>query len=71
MTSWQFYALVDAGMKHYPDQRRGQVMFNTAWDFITVNLNKIMGTDKDPFYNDSNIDRFIAYVTENKGFSDV
>jgi hypothetical protein len=49
-------ARVDAG------ERLGQAYFNAAWDISPRFAESIRGTGKDPFYSESQDDRFTAFV---------
>ena len=71
MTTWQFHAAVKNYMNKRPEQRKGQAMYNVAWHYLGNKLDSIIGTDKDPFYNDKNINAFVAHLTDNNFFSDV
>ena len=70
MTTWQFEAMVKNHMKTHPDQRKGQAMFNVAWDHIGDKVDYILGSEKDPYYKDENIPVFMEYLTENNFFSE-
>lgn len=46
----------------HPEQRRGQAYFNAIHEVRPDLANAVRGSDRDPFYDDSRINAFIAYV---------
>jgi hypothetical protein len=71
MTTFEYYKLVSEHMRKYPNQRKGQAMFNVAWDYLGESLSGLYGTDKDPFYKDDNIARFVEFLSVGGFFSDL
>jgi hypothetical protein len=45
--------------------RYGQALFNTLYERYPELANKITGTDIDPFYKDTNIDKFLSFLYDN------
>lgn len=43
--------------------RLGQIWFNETFKY-TYKVTDLLNTDKDPFFQDDNIDRFIDYIFE-------
>ncbi len=60
----EFSNLVDSILENQQTQqlRRGQLLFNTLWDFDKEAAEVLRGTDDDPFYDDSKIVRFWTYL---------
>jgi hypothetical protein len=49
--------------EHNPDLRQGQVIWNVASDHFPLYVEPASGVhDLDPFYNDRNIARFLAFI---------
>jgi hypothetical protein len=49
--------------EHNPDLRQGQVIWNVASDHFPLYVEPARGVhDLDPFYNDRNIARFLAFI---------
>lgn len=65
----KFYMIVDKRMCDYPNERKGQAMYNALWfDLGRDDLaDLIVGTENDPFHMDSRIDNFIHFLVT-KGF---
>lgn len=63
MNEFQKYLdYVDAYGRKYPEQRSGQVYFNSLHLYDFELANAIRSTHLDPFYNDYVITNFLEYV---------
>lgn len=51
---------VDERLKEYPRWRRGQAVFNVAFEFFPERANFLRGSVHDCFHNDDVIDEFLA-----------
>jgi hypothetical protein len=51
-------------LRRYPAYRKGQAFFNACYELYPDIADKFRATDKDPFYNDGNIDAFLEAVEE-------
>lgn len=52
---------VDAAIKHFPELRYGQALFNEALDMFPEVVNEIRGTDDDCFYDDKKVSAFLNH----------
>jgi hypothetical protein len=71
MTMVEFNDEVQVRMTKHRDCRTGQAMFLVAWDHVGEKINHILGSDRDPFYNDERIPEFLVYLVDNNFFSDM
>ena len=71
MTMVEFNDAVQVKMNNMPQCRRGQATFLVAWDHAGERINSIVGSDRDPFYNDDRVPEFLVYLVENNFFSDM
>lgn len=55
--SKEFWAIVAS--KQREGQRKGQAVFNTAYDMFPKEVGEIVSTKWDPFYNDSRVSLFL------------
>ena len=69
MKTWEFDAKVANHCKKHPSQRVGQAIFNVAWETLGQRLNPIIGTNKDPFFVDDNIQAFYSYLNDSGFFA--
>lgn len=51
-------------MKIYPSLRKGQALFEALQERYPELTTDIIGTDKDPFYDDSNIEECIKSISD-------
>lgn len=59
MDEKRFYNLLDIYLKEFPYMRKGQAVFNLAYDFFPEKANELRATSLDPFYNDEKQDSFV------------
>lgn len=48
----------------YPQYRHGQAAWNALYDLNPALASKVHGTDADPFYDDSKINAFYAFLAQ-------
>ncbi|HMT01742.1 MAG TPA: hypothetical protein PKD00_00290 [Burkholderiales bacterium] len=51
-----------------PSLRLGQCLFNIFFENYPDIINKIKNTDKDPFYNNNNIVKFLNYIKKHVNY---
>lgn len=52
---------VDTAIKHFPELRYGQALFNEAFDMFPEVVSEIRGTDDDCFYDDKKVSAFLKH----------
>ena len=60
----EYFKTVSSMVVEHPEWRIGQTYFNVLLDFYPNIAEEVRGTEFDPFYQDGQIEKFLAFVCE-------
>lgn len=66
----EFNSLVSDKRRECPEWRYGQALFNVAWEHFKEQISGggIIGSDRDPFYDDGRIPAFLCFLFDSGCF---
>lgn len=71
ITEKEYFHLVEKSENYVidnPNTRLGQALFNIFFESYSEIVQSIENTDKDPYHNNQNIQRFLNYIKEHVNY---